>query len=192
MAGYNNNNYYGNNNYTSPYTPYTGGLYQQPSYYTPQQQNAFNGSLNALNQGNQQVPPYQNNPQQQIYLPLTFVGDYNEAKMFIVKPNQTVYLRDTNNKDIMYIKSVDSQGTTNLQVKKLVDFDMNSQQQNNNNNNPIMSNEPKIDMSEYVKKDEIKNLESRIEELSNIISNINNNSNNPPKVSYSTTRKGSN
>lgn len=178
-----NNNYYGNNNYTSPYTPYTASYYQQPNYYQPQQQNAFNSPLNASNQMPQSNQQYQT-PMQQVYLPLTFVTDYNEAKMFIVKPNQTVYLRDTNNKDIMYIKSVDSQGTTNLQVKKLVDYDMNNAQQNKCEQ-PI-SNEPKIDMSEYVKKEEIKSLESKIEELNNIISNMDN------KPTYSTQRKASN
>lgn len=162
-----NNNYYGGNNFTTPFTPYTQNQgYQQPSYYNnmgmgmgnntyipPQQPIASNN--NAVN--NQNV-------NQQIYLPLTFVSDFNEAKRFIVNPNQTIYMRDSNAKDIMYIKSMDSQGTINFQTKKLVDVDLNNNVNYGQNSNPSGQNSS-IDLSNYVKRDEFKVLQDKINEL---------------------------
>ena len=164
------NNYYGSNNFTTPFTPYTQNQgYQQPSYYNnnmgmgvgnnafmqPQQPMNMNSNNNAMN--NQ-------NTNQQIYLPLTFVSDFNEAKRFIVNPNQTIYMRDSNAKDIMYIKSMDSQGTINFQTKKLVDVDLNNNANYGQNSNPNGQN-PGIDLSNYVKRDEFKALQDKINEL---------------------------
>lgn len=125
------NNFYGGYNY--------GGY----NYTNPQMQ---------MQMQTQQVQQ----PQQQVYLPLTFVNGINEAKMFIVQPNQTFYLRDNTAKDILYIKSVDSQGTPNIQIKKLVDVQeqpLQTMQQN------------QIDLSGYVTKEEFQKLEKKIEEL---------------------------
>lgn len=125
------NNFYGGYNY--------GGY----NYTNPQMQ---------IQMQTQQVQQ----PQQQVYLPLTFVNGINEAKMFIVQPNQTFYLRDNTAKDILYIKSVDSQGTPNIQIKKLVDVQeqpLQTMQQN------------QIDLSGYVTKEEFQKLEKKIEEL---------------------------
>ena len=125
------NNFYGGYNY--------GGY----NYTNPQMQ---------MQMQTQQVQQ----PQQQVYLPLTFVNGINEAKMFIVQPNQTFYLRDNTAKDILYIKSVDSQGTPNIQIKKLVDV----QEQ------PVQTmQQNQIDLSGYVTKEEFQKLEKKIEEL---------------------------
>ena len=125
------NNFYGGYNY--------GGY----NYTNPQMQ---------MQMQTQQVQQ----PQQQVYLPLTFVNGINEAKMFIVQPNQTFYLRDNTAKDILYIKSVDSQGTPNIQIKKLVDV----QEQ------PVQTmQQNQIDLSGYVTKEEFQKLKKKIEEL---------------------------
>ena len=169
---YGNNNYYGANNYSTPFTPYTQNQsYAQPNYYN----NAMGMNNNSyvqqpiMNNGTNQNQQQSN---QQIYLPLTFVRDINEAKRFIVNPNQTIYMRDSNSKDIMYIKSMDSQGTINFQVKKLVDVDMNN---NNNNQNSQMNNQQNnsIDLRDYVKRDELKELKDKINDLNNALMSFN-------------------
>lgn len=125
------NNFYGGYNY--------GGY----NYTNPQMQM-------------QMQPQQAQQPQQQVYLPLTFVNGINEARMFIVQPNQTIYLRDNTAKDILYIKSVDSQGTPNIQIKRLVDV----QEQ------PVQTTQQtQIDLSDYVTKEEFQRLEKKIEEL---------------------------
>ena len=52
-------------------------------------------------------------PQQTNYLPLTFVSGIEGAKAFIVAPNQTVYLKDSDS-NILYEKKADSQGRYSL------------------------------------------------------------------------------
>lgn len=156
---YGNNNFYGGYN---PYNNYSYGGFNQPMANNPYQSQNVN-----IGQPQQ--------PQQQVYLPLTFVNGINEAKMFIVQPNQTVYLRDNTAKDILYIKSVDSQGTPNIQIKRLVDAQEQAQQ-------PA---QPQIDLKDYVRKedlrgfasyDDIQRLERKLEEITtskNLPSNVN-------------------
>ena len=57
--------------------------------------------------------------QQTQYIPLTFVSGIEGAKAFIVTPNQTVYLRDSDS-DLLYIKSADNQGRYSLKIYNLV------------------------------------------------------------------------
>ena len=72
----------------------------------------------------------------------------------------------------MYIKSMDSQGTINFQVKKLVDVDMNN---NNNNQNSQMNSQQNnsIDLRDYVKRDELKELKDKINDLNNALMSFN-------------------
>nr|DAR54926.1 MAG TPA: hypothetical protein [Caudoviricetes sp.] len=166
-----NNNYYGGNNYTTPFTPYANQSYMQPSYYNNMgmgmgNNNAYMQQQPIINNNNNSN---QNQSNQQIYLPLTFVSDVNEAKRFIVNPNQTIYMRDSNSKDVMYIKSMDSQGTINFQTKKLVDVDMNSL----NSNQQVQTQQNNIDLSNYVKRDELKALQDKINELNNALLSFN-------------------
>lgn len=81
---------------------------------------------------------------QQQYIPLAFVSGIEGANAYIVAPNQTVYLRDSN-ADIMYIKSADLQGRYNMRAFKLV---------------PIEQQSPT-----YVTMDTLKELEERLTKL---------------------------
>lgn len=81
----------------------------------------------------QQQPQYQQYQQpQQIqnqYIPLTFVSGIEGAKAFIVAPNQTVYLRDSDS-DTIYIKTANSQGRYDLQAYTLTPINGNSSKNN--------------------------------------------------------------
>lgn len=132
-------------NYYNGYNPYNmqnnafyGGFNQQPINNSFQPQNA--------NVGQPQVT-------QQVYLPLTFVSGIEEAKKFIVQPNQTIYLRDNNTQDILYIKSVDSQGTPYLQVKKLIDANSSEEQKTT------------INTEDFVKREEFTKLEKKLDKF---------------------------
>ena len=71
-----------------------------------------------------QQPAYQQyqQPQQTQYIPLTFVSGIEGAKAFIVGPNQTVYLRDSDS-DMIFIKNADSQGRYTLKTYNLIPTD---------------------------------------------------------------------
>ena len=67
--------------------------------------------------------PYQQ-PQLNQYIPLTFVSGVEGAKAYIVAPNQTVYLRDSDT-DVLYIKTADIQGKYTLKAYNLVPIENN-------------------------------------------------------------------
>jgi hypothetical protein len=71
-----------------------------------------------MNYNYNQFGQYSYTPQTQ-YIPLTFVSGIEGAKAFIVTPNQTVYLRDSES-DVLYIKSADMQGRYSLKIYNLV------------------------------------------------------------------------
>ncbi len=75
-----------------------------------------NGNVMYNTQQPLQAPQYQ--AQQQIYLPITYINGYNEAKRFLVFPNQTIFLKDDEN-GILYEKQVDSAGKVYLRPYKL-------------------------------------------------------------------------
>lgn len=83
--------------------------------------------------------------QQYPYIPLTFVNGIEGAKSYIVAPNQTVYLRDSD-ADIIYIKTADPQGRYILKSYNLV---------------PVEQTKP----SEYATIDALKDLEERLTKL---------------------------
>ena len=56
--------------------------------------------------------------QQTNYLPLTFISGIEGAKAFIVAPNQTVYLKDSDS-NILYEKKADAQGRYSLTAFEL-------------------------------------------------------------------------
>ncbi len=68
------------------------------------------------------------------------------AKAFPIAPNQTVFLMDSND-PIAYIKSADMSGKQTLRI-----FDMVERSEES------ASEEPKIDMSEYVKRSDIEDM----------------------------------
>lgn len=61
-------------------------------------------------------------PQQTQYIPLTFVSGIEGAKAFIVAPNQTVYLRDSDT-ETLFIKTADTQGRYTLKTYNLTPTD---------------------------------------------------------------------
>ena len=78
------------------------------------------------NQFGQQPYNYNNysQPQQTQYIPLTYVSGIEGAKAFIVAPNQTVYLRDSDS-DMIFIKTADIQGRYTLKIYNLVPLETN-------------------------------------------------------------------
>ena len=87
-------------NYNNPYfNPYQSYPYTQPT----QQQNA----------------PMTN------YLQLTFINGIEGAKAFIVAPNQTIYLKDSDS-NILYEKKADAQGRYTLTAFELKPVEINT------------------------------------------------------------------
>lgn len=102
---------YGNYPYGNIYQPYGmgNGGYQQNNFgQQPQMQ--------------QQPPQMQQQAQPQTaYLPLTFVSGNIGAKAFIVAPNQTVFLKDSDEgSDLLFEKSADSYGKYTLKAYHLI------------------------------------------------------------------------
>ena len=102
----NYNNYYGNYPYGNPYQPY--GMNQ-------------NYQNNYGNQPQQQPQQYQTMQQPQTsYLPLTFTSGLVGAKSFIVAPNQTVFLKDSEEgSNLLFEKSADQNGRYTLRAYEL-------------------------------------------------------------------------
>ena len=88
---YGNNNYYGANNYATPFTPYTQNQsYAQPNYYN----NAMGMNNNSYVQQpimNNGINQNQQQSNQQIYLPLTFVSD---IKASVLKEKNLVLVEE--------------------------------------------------------------------------------------------------
>lgn len=89
--------------------PYTNYGYQQPNYYGGYQQQYM------------QPQPQVQAQQQTSYFPLTFVSGVEGAKAFIVQPNSTFYLLDSEDPDRLFIKSADKDGRYRIVVKRLID-----------------------------------------------------------------------
>jgi hypothetical protein len=89
-----------------------------------------------MNYNNPYFNPYQQypytqqyqQPQQQVqtnYLPLTFINGIEGAKAFIVAPNQTIYLKDSDS-NILYEKKADAQGRYTLTAFELKPVEINT------------------------------------------------------------------
>lgn len=87
-----------------------------------------------MNYNNPYFNPYQQYPytqptQQQTpmtnYLQLTFINGIEGAKAFIVAPNQTIYLKDSDS-NILYEKKADAQGRYTLTAFELKQIEMNT------------------------------------------------------------------
>ena len=138
MYNYNNNPYL-NNSY--------GGFYQPYSTMTPQNNNNY--------QPQQQA-------QQQTYIPLTFVNGEVGAKAFIMTPNSTIYLQDSDS-DKLFIKKSDMQGKSIMKKYKLVELD---------ENDKIIENKQQKDIpSNFISKEQFETLkqefEGKLSELTN-------------------------
>ena len=87
-----------------------------------------------MNYNNPYFNPYQQYPytqptQQQTpmtnYLQLTFINGIEGAKAFIVAPNQTIYLKDSDS-NILYEKKADAQGRYTLTAFELKPIEINT------------------------------------------------------------------
>ena len=122
--------------------------YNNP-YYNPYQQYPYTNGY-----GNQQN--YQQVQQQTSYLPLTFINGIEGAKAFIVAPNQTVYLKDSDS-NILYEKRADQQGKYTLVAYELKPIDLSS--------NNVVSTK-----TEYATTSDLNALKSSFIEQMNILS----------------------
>lgn len=80
----------------------------------------------------QSYPYTQQQPTQQApltnYLQLTFINGIEGAKAFIVAPNQTIYLKDSDS-NILYEKKADAQGRYTLNAFELKPVEINTPNQ---------------------------------------------------------------
>ena len=120
------------NNYSNPYGY---GSYQNPGY-NQYSQPYFN---------NMNMPTSSDAPMQGV----KFVTQ-DEAKAFMVMPNQRVMLMDKNN-SLFYIKSADSLGQSSLEAYEFKKINLDEAQ------NP-KKEEPKLDIENLVKRNELDNL----------------------------------
>ncbi len=137
--------------------------YNNP-YYNPYQQYPY---TQVNTQGTQQYTQYQQmpqQPQQQIqtnYLPLTFVNGVEGAKAFIVHPNQTIYLKDSDS-DLLFEKKADSQGKYTINAFKLTQVDYNKPFSQFNQTNVI----------NYATLDDLSKLQTKLENMINEIKQV--------------------
>lgn len=108
---YNPYNPYGN------YNPY-GMNYQQPNMYQqPMAQPQYQPQYSTM----QNVPPQNlsNNMNMSGNYQPTFVNGVEGARAYILMPNQIMYLKDSDNENIIYIKKADNEGKCTLNVYKM-------------------------------------------------------------------------
>lgn len=151
------------NQYVMPTNGY-GSYYQQP------QQNSY------YNQQNYYQPIQH---QQQIYLPLTYVNGIEQAKSFLVLPNQTIFLKDDEN-GVLYEKKTDSSGKASIIPFKLYPINL---EEVGNSNIGKMENE-------YASKSDLKQLESIVIEQINSLSTLIKNALNNHSITDSSVEKG--
>ena len=108
---------YGYNNYPN--------YNQNQQYQNPQQ---MGQNLNSYNNYHQQMQQQQNNTGS-AKCDYVNVSNIEEAKAYLVHPNQCVVFNDTNNK-LIYIKKSDFQGISNIKVYQEINLDQ--PKQNNN------------------------------------------------------------
>ena len=121
--------------YNNNYNNYGYGGYGYNSNY-------YNPSPSAPTQAQQQAS----------FIPLTFVNGIEGAKAYIVSPNSTIYLRDSDS-DKIFIKSSDAQGRLMLRTYRLVEVNENEPKQ------------PAQDLSSFATKDDLKEIKERIDKI---------------------------
>ena len=134
------------------------------NYQIPYQQPNYNNMGNVMNNQNQQPQMQQT---QTSYLPLTYVSGLIGAKSFIVAPNQTVYLRDSDEgSNMLFEKSADPYGKYTIKAYRMVEVNLDDV------GKPINENEKKF-IPEVATKEDLTNFkllfESKINELSSLI-----------------------
>lgn len=132
------------------------------NYQIPYQQPNYNNMGNVVQNQNQQQPQPQTS-----YLPLTFTSGVVGVKSFIVQPNQTVFLRDSDEgSDLLFQKSADMYGKYTIKAYHMVEVNL------DDIGKPINENEKKF-TPEVATKEDLINFkllfENKINELSSLI-----------------------
>ena len=145
--------------------------YYQGGYFPQYQNGAVPDMLNQYKGQYQQMPMQQNIPTQQMQMPIPptsqkptndiiWVQGLEGAKGYLVAPNNTVVLWDTEN-PVIYVKSADASGIPSMRV---LDFkERNGNSQNNNENNPTTHKCTCGD--KFATKEQINALEVKINDL---------------------------
>lgn len=143
-----------------PYSSYNYGNYNNSNNMFQQQTSPYN-NMN-LNQMQQMQQPQQTlQYQQQIYLPITYINGYNEAKRFVVFPNQTIFLKDDEN-EVLYEKQVDSAGKVYLRPYKLTQLKLDD----------LESGKALSSDNQYASKSDVERLESVVLDKINTLKTI--------------------
>lgn len=140
-------NYYQNNDYLR--------YYQPQQYYQNQQQYNQNQQYNQTNSG------------------IIWVQGESGAKSYLVAPNNTVQLWDSESQTI-YIKSADASGMPSI---KILDYTIrNDQKEKNENNINQINADNNVNMESEIKdlNEKIQNMEKEILQLKNILTNKSN------------------
>lgn len=191
------NSYYGNPN------SYGNGYMEQPYMSN---QNPYSNPYQYSNNQNMQYQPYNNqysqqpqtqnthqNQAQQTFVPLTFVNGVEGAKAYLLMPNKSIYLMDSDSLNgehpMLYLKKCDSQGICSLEPFELTRKTLDK------SGNIINTNTKDIKVENTLTKNDISNLatktdlqafvsdfDNKINKLSTMIENAyrkpkNNNSN---------------
>ena len=144
-------------NYNSPYTNTYGGYYPQNNYNQPSYNNSYSYQPMMAQQPMPQI-------QQPNYLPLTYVNGEEGAKAYIVSPNTTIYLRDSDSNKL-FIKSSDNNGKYTIEAYELTPIGENSQKAQNLSET--------IDPNRFISKEQLSALEDKFEaKLSKLQSKI--------------------
>lgn len=148
--------------------------YNQPynyGYYPQYQNGAVPDMLNQYKGQYQQMPMQQNIPTQQMQMPipptsqkpsneLIWVQGLEGAKGFLVAPNNTVVLWDTEN-PVIYVKSADASGIPSMRVLDFKERNGNSQ---NNNENAPKTHECTCG-NKFATKEQINDLKAKLDDL---------------------------
>lgn len=128
-----------------------------------------------------QPQPMQQQPQQPqtSYLPLSFVNGVIGAKAFIVMPNQTVFLKDSDEgSNLLFEKSADSNGKYTLKAYQLSEVKLDDIGKPITNIQPQQDLLTKKDLQSFATKNDLNDLktifEDRMNDLSSLIQKSNN------------------
>lgn len=118
----------------------------QSFYAQNQQQNNWNHQNTQTQQTQTQPQPVQN-------VNWVYVSGVDGAKNQIVQPGQTVWMMD-NNEPYFYVKAVDGVGSSSLRIFQFAEVQETAPEQP----------EQKIDLSQYVQRDEFEKLKTMVEQ----------------------------
>ena len=153
-------------NFNNPYNNYPYGNIYQPFTYPYGNMNYQGNNNQQINNQQMQQPQMNQNimQQQTSYLPLTFTSGLVGAKSFIVPPNQTVYLKDSDDgSDLLFEKSADSNGRYTLKAYRLTEIKIDDIGKTVEDNKPIQ---------DFATKQDLKDLQSIFENKMNNLSTL--------------------